>query len=100
MMLWIEMNMMFERLCVMEPLPLDLLRRIWNYAQWCMNHASDDVHAAAVSGFCEHLMDTPEKIALLPQLMERRDFLALRGLLEYHNDPKAVDACLRSLWKS
>lgn len=98
MMLWIELNWEFERQCSIEPPPLDLLRRVWGYCQWCLTHESVDVQTAAALGFCEHLIDTPRRIELLPQIMKRSDFLDLRNILEYHNTSEAVDACLKSVW--
>ena len=99
MMLWIELNLEFERLCEMQPPPLDLLRRIWVYCEWCLVHGSDEVRTGAALGFCEHLIDTPKRTLVLPEIMSRSDFLDLRGLLEYHNSPAEIDACLRTVWR-
>jgi hypothetical protein len=99
MMLWIELNQEFEKLCRLQPPPVDLLRRVWQYCDWCLLHGNDDVRTAAALGFCEHLIDTPERVALLPKIMTRSDFIALRNFPEYHHSPAAVDACLKSLWR-
>ncbi|AHF93997.1 hypothetical protein OPIT5_02550 [Opitutaceae bacterium TAV5] len=99
MMLWIELNQEFEALCEKQSPPLDLLKRIWNYCDWCLANGSDDVQTGAALGFCEHLMDTPKRIELLPKIMSRSDFLGIRNLLEYHNAPAEVDDCLRTMWK-
>lgn len=85
MMLWIELNQEFDRLCKTDPPPLDLLKRIWGYCEWCLKQGTSDIQTAAVLGFCEHLIDTPERTAILPKIMRRSDFLDLRNLLEYHN---------------
>lgn len=96
MMLWIELRLEFERRCEVQPPPLDLLRRIWGYCSWCLEHGSDDVGTAAALAFGEHLMDTPAQIAILPEIMTRGEFLGLWALLEYHNTREEVDACLRA----
>lgn len=98
MMLWIELNQEFERRCEIEPPPLELLTRVWRYCEWCLTHGSDDVRTAAALGFCEHLIDTPKRTELLPRIMRRSDFLDFRTILEYHNTPDEVDACLKSAW--
>lgn len=98
MMLWIELNQEFERRCADETPPLDLLRRIWQYSDWCLHHRNDDVQTASALGFCEHLIDTPARIRLLPQIIKKSDFLKLQKLLEYHNSPADVASCLNSLW--
>lgn len=97
--LWIELNQEFEKLSEREPPPLDLLKRIWGYCEWCLAHDSDDVQTGAALAFCEHLMDTPSRISILPKIMKKSDFLTFRSLLEYHNTPTQVDICLNSLWK-
>ncbi len=99
MMLWIELNQEFGKLCETQHPPLDLLKRIWDYCDWCLVHGSDDVRTGAALAFCEHLIDTPRRIEILPKIMRRSDFMALRNLLEYHNTPAHVDACLNTIWK-
>jgi hypothetical protein len=99
MMLWIELNQKFEKLCELKPPPVDLLRRVWLYCDWCLVHGNDDVRTAAALGFCEHLIHTSARVALLPKIMSRSDFIDLRNFVEYHHSPAEVDACLRSLWR-
>lgn len=99
MMLWIELNQEFENLSKLDPQPLDLLARIWRYSDWCLKHGSAEVGTGAALAFCEHLMDSLERISVLPKIMKKSDFPAIRGLLEYHNSSSEVDACLNSLWK-
>ena len=99
MMLWIELNIEFEKLCERRPPPLDLLKRIWEYCEWCLEHGSDDVRTGAALAFCEHLIDTPARISILPKIMRRSDFLDLRNILEYHNTSAEVESCLKTLWK-
>jgi hypothetical protein len=99
MMLWIELNQEFQKLCRIEPPPVDLLRRVWQYCDWCLVHGNDDVRTGAALGFCEHLIDTPERAALLPKIMSRSDFQALRNFVEYHHSPAEVDQCLKTLWR-
>jgi hypothetical protein len=95
MMLWIELQMEFEKLCKQEPVHLDLLRRLWGYAKWCMERG-DDVGTGSALGFCEHLIDSKESRRILPEIMSRQDFQSLKGLLVYHNTEADYDAVLKS----
>lgn len=99
MMLWIELDGEFGRLCEEAQPPIALLARFWQYADWCLNHGADDVATAAAVGFTEHLMDSAERTAILPKIMPRSDFLAIRGLLEYHNPAEDVAELLRTGWR-
>lgn len=98
MMLWIELNTEFTKLCELDPPPVDLLRRIWQYCDWCLLNGGDELRTAAALGFGEHLIDTPQRAALLPQIMAQKDYLALRNLMEYHHSPEDVDEWLQKLW--
>ena len=99
MMLWIEINLEFEKLCNRADPPIDLLSRIWDYCDWCLIHGGDDVRTAAALAFCEHLIDTAGKKAVLPKVMKRSDFLAVRNFVEYQNSPGEVDTYLKEIWK-
>jgi hypothetical protein len=85
MMLWIELHLKFDDLCGQEPPPLDLIRRVWDYAKWCMGQGHDDAGTAAALGFCEHLLDRKATRRILPEIMTRRDYEGLKSLLLYHN---------------
>jgi hypothetical protein len=85
MMLWIELNLRFQDFCEQEPLPLDLIQRIWEYAKWSMEQGHPEAVTAAALGFCEHLLDRKATRQILPKIMSRRDYLGLRELLLYHN---------------
>jgi hypothetical protein len=98
MMLWVELDSKFGRLCEEEPPPIDLLCRVWQYCDWCLVNGSDDVRTAAALGFCEHLLDSPRRAALLPKIMSRADFHAVRNFMEYHQSPAEVDSWFRALW--
>jgi hypothetical protein len=84
MMLWIEIQMKFQDLCEQEPPPLDLIRRVWGYAKWCMTQGHGDAATAAALGFCEHLLDRNATRDVLPQIMTRQEYEGLKGLLLYH----------------
>ena len=84
MMLWIEIQMEFNNLCEQEPPPLDLIRRVWEYAKWCMAKGHGDVATAAALGFCEHLLDRKATRQILPNIMTRQDYEALKPMLLYH----------------
>lgn len=98
MMLWIELQVEFGRLCEKPEPPIDLLSRIWNYCDWCLIHGGDEVRTAAALAFCEHLIDTEAQRTVLPNIMKRSDFLAIRNFLEYHNSPGEVDSYLEEFW--
>ena len=85
MMLWIELHLKFDDLCEQEQPPLDLIKRIWEYAKWCMTQGHDHAATGAALGFCEHLLDREATRRILPAIMTRRDYEELRGLLLYHN---------------
>jgi hypothetical protein len=95
MMLWIELHTEFARLCEQEPPALDLLRRFWDYAKWCMEHGHEDVLRAAALAFCEHLLDSEASRRLLPQIMSRQDCEGLWSLLLYHNSPEQYEQGLQ-----
>jgi hypothetical protein len=96
--LWIELKMEFERLCKREPAPLDLLRRLWGYAKWCMERG-DEVGTGAALGFCEHLIDTKKSRSILPQIMSRQDYQSIQGLLLYHHKEEDYEAVLKRFKK-
>jgi hypothetical protein len=91
MMLWIELQMKFAQLCEQEPPPLDLLRRFWEYAKWCMEGGDVDVSTAAALAFSEHLLDSEAIPPLLPRIMSRQDYEGLKSLLLYHNSPERFE---------
>ena len=95
MMLWIELQMKFARLCDQEHPPLELLRRFWGYAKWCMEHGHEDVLTAATLAFCEHLLDSEASRRLLPQMMSRKDYAGLKSLLLYHNTQEQYERGLQ-----
>lgn len=68
MMLWIELNMEFGRLCLQDEPPVDLLSRMWKYGLWCLAARSDQVSNAAAVAFFEHIFDEEEKAAILPKI--------------------------------
>ena len=85
MMLWIELQLKFTSMCEQKPPPLELLRRVWGYAKWCMEHGHDTMATAAAFAFCEHLLDRKATRSILPEIMTRPDYEKLRELLLYHN---------------
>jgi hypothetical protein len=93
--LWIELRLKFSTLCKLSPQPLDLLKRIWEYALWCMEHGNDDVGTAAAFGFCEHLLDSKASQLLLPKIMSRAKFEECKDLLLYHNTLQEYEQALK-----
>ena len=98
MMLWIELNDQFGKLCDQDRPPVEALGRFWKYCDWCLSEGSDDVRTAAALGFCEHLLDTENRARVLPQIMSRADFLGLKSCLTYHNEATEFEAWLTRLW--
>lgn len=95
MMLWIDLHTKFAQLCEHEPPALDLLRRFWGYAKWCMECGHEDVLTAAALAFCEHLLDSEASTRVLPQIMSRQDYESLKSLLLYHNSPERYEQGLK-----
>jgi hypothetical protein len=83
-----KLHLEFKRLCRQDPPPLDLLRRFWHYAQWCMRRR-DNAAPAATMEFCERLLDTPACRKVLPQIMCRRDYEQAKGVLLCRNTEQA-----------
>lgn len=92
--LWIALQWEFSRLCKQEPVPLDLLRRLWGYAKWCMERG-EDIGTAAAFAFCEHLIDTEKSRSILPDIMTRQDYQGLKGLLLYHKTEAEYEVGLK-----
>lgn len=99
MMLWIELNMEFGRLCMQSEPPIALLGRIWKYGHWCLVARDDAVSNAAAVAFFEHAIDSDAKLAVLPWIASAAELSGLRPLLEYHHTADEVDKSLKSLWK-
>jgi hypothetical protein len=97
--LWIELGAEFEEQCRQNPLPLDLLRRLWEYAKWCMNQGGD-VGTAAAFAFCEHLFRSEASKSVLPQIMSREDYEGLKDLLLYHNTLDQYEQVLKTFHSS
>lgn len=93
MMLWIELRMRFDQLCEETPRDLDLLRRIWGYAQWCMSQPSPDVRTAVVAAFCEHLLESPK--VCLPEIIAKSDLMELKPVLLHHGSEEVFESVCR-----
>ena len=91
MLLWVELQTTFGQLCEKDPLPLELLRRLWGYAKWSMEQRHDALVTAVHVAFCEHLLGRERVERALPQIMTRREFLSMREALLYHNAASVVD---------
>jgi len=98
MMLWIELNIKFDDLCKDEIPNMDLIKRIWSYCEWCLQHRSGDVMTAAALAFCEHLIDNKTRASILPRIMTRSDYVGFREILLYHNDEERFLDYMKSLW--
>jgi len=99
MMLWIELNMEFGRLCLQDEPPVDLLSRMWKYGLWCLAARSDQVSNAAAVAFIEHILDWEEKVSILPQITSALELNGLRPILEIHRTADEVDVFLDALWR-
>ena len=96
MMLWIELGTSFSQLCEKDPPPLEVLKRFWGYARWCMEQKNDEVVTAAALAFCEHLLGSKAKCRVLPQVMTPQEYETLKGLLLYHNSQEQYEEVLQS----
>ena len=79
--LWLELHFKFDELCRQKDPPIDLLKRICEYASWCSTRTDLDVATAASLGFYEHLIDYEAVRRVLPQIIELKDYVSLKPLL-------------------
>ncbi len=82
--LWIELHLKFERVS-----DDDLIRRIFEYARWCMKSSGEgrylsDAGTAAVCAFYEHLPQNADIRCELPRWLTREEFASLREAFRYH----------------
>lgn len=75
--LWIELYLKFDDLCRTEPVPVNLLSRIWQYAIWCSERKDESVELAAVNHFFECIQDTRRYREILPQFMTLEKYQSL-----------------------
>lgn len=94
MMLWIELNVVFSRVCEDASPSIDILDRIWRYGLWSLDRRDADVATAAAVAFFEHAIDTPSRIDLLPKITTRAVVEGFRDLLAYHHSPEEIRAAL------
>jgi hypothetical protein len=78
--LWMELRLVFDRLCHEEPPPVDLLSRIWDYAKWSADHKSDEVQFAVTAFFFEQIEDTRLYRTVLPTFMSVKEYRQFCGL--------------------
>jgi hypothetical protein len=82
--LWIELHLKFERAT-----DEDLIRRIFEYARWCMQRSGEgrylsDAGTAAVCAFYEHLPQHADIRRDLSRWLTREEFANLRDAFRYH----------------
>ena len=89
MMLWIEIRSPFER-AYEEPRNEDFIRRVYEYAFWCLEHGDDSVADArehlptcVAVAFYEDLPTHPATRADMPRWFTRQEVLGMREIFSY-----------------
>ena len=95
MMLWIEFDLYLDDLTQEAKLPVDTLRRLWEYCLWCLDSRNQDLQQAAVCAFCEHLIDNNRKLNALPKFINGSEFRRVVDSLYYHNTEDRVENALK-----
>src|SRR3954463_16314608 len=67
--LWIQLSLEFDKLLRKQPLPKELLARVWEYAKWSLEQSDEEVQQAVVNFFFEDLKDTRNNREVCPQFM-------------------------------
>jgi hypothetical protein len=86
--LWFELRHAFERAYDAMPKSESLIRRIYQYADWCDNQArgetaEDDLLTAVAVCFYEHIPEHPAAWNDMPRWFSLKEFDNMRGLWEY-----------------
>lgn len=96
---WIEVNLSFER-AYENPKNEDLIRRIYQYADWCLQHHEDNVDAAehlptcVCVAFYEHIPRCPQARADMPRWFSRDDIVLMKQTFSYLTSEKEYEDLL------
>ena len=80
--LWIELHLEFQD--AFEADDASRIRRIIEYAKWCLDARDGDTVNAAGCGFLEHLPEHEGMRANIPHWFTRTEFERLRPVFTYH----------------
>ena len=96
---WCELNLTFER-AYESPVNEDLIRRIYQFADWCLQHHEEDVDAGehlptcVCVAFYEHIPSYPAARADMPRWFLREDVLLMKQTFSYHTSEKDYEDLL------
>jgi len=68
----------------------DLIRRCFEFAEWCYAQEEKDLWNAAGVSFYEHLADDTSIAQIVHQYMDRDLFTDVRGLIEHYSGVEAA----------
>jgi len=69
----------------------DLVKRCFEFAQWCFGQEEKDLWNSAGVSFYEHLADDPTVERVVHRFVKRETFEDVRGLLEFMDQHKAAE---------
>ena len=92
--LWVEIWLAFDG-AYDEPQRPDLIRRIYEYAWWCLETNEPDNLASCVCvALLEHIPDNPAARAEMPRWFTREEVLTMRDIFSYLIGPAEYDRLL------
>jgi hypothetical protein len=86
--LWIELLLKFEG--AFKDGNDDQVKRILQYARYCLNGRDDYVRTAVACGFLEHLPQNAKMAAAIPKWFTLDEFIGLEKVFEYHAGAEVV----------
>ena len=87
--LWFELRSAFERAYDASPRDESLIRRIYEYADWCLaaprgETAADDLATCTCVCFYEHIPQHPAARDDMPRWIPYQDFILMEHFFRYH----------------
>lgn len=95
--LWLELNIIFEKNCAIDPLPISLLQRIWEYSVWCTSQESDSVSYPPIDFFYADLLESKSIIAALPQIITRTSLERLKHIILENSSEEKYERVRKTL---
>jgi hypothetical protein len=97
--LWIEVNLLFNQ-AYEHPVNEDLIRRVYQFADWCLTHDEENVGAGehlptcVCVAFYEHIPICAPALADMPRWFSREDVLLMKQIFSYHTSEKDYENLL------
>lgn len=95
--LWIELHLKFDN--AFKDGNDDQVKRILQYAKYCLYGRNDDVRTAVACAFLEHLPQDARMAAEIPNWFALDEFIGLEKVFEYHAGA-AVVAQIRNQYQN